>query len=319
MNGKQKIGAAALAFVISASALTVPAAAKSYKTAERTITHSIVESERAVTQRPGATRWEKYITLDTVQNKNVWSYTRKNIKIGNAILSVKSVKINGEEYLPTRAAASALGLTYTYTSSTRTVNISGKGLNMTFSDGCYVTYANDRALFSMTPAVILSDGRMYLPANVFLRAVGMTKSEGVSQIEVRGTYNPIVHASKYYRNDEVFWLARIIEAEAAGEPLLGKIAVGNVVLNRVKSNYYPNTIYGVIFDKKYGVQFSPVLDGSIYNTPGFNSTLAAKICLEGSDVSDGVFFFLRPEMSTSSWIPNNRTYAYSIGRHDFYY
>ena len=116
----------------------------------------------------------------------------------------------------------------------------------------------------------------------------------------------------------MFWLGRIIEAESRGEPLLGKIAVGNVVMSRVRSSSYPNTIYGVIFDKKYGVQFSPVIDGSIYNTPSYNSILAAKIVLDGFDVSEGALFFLRPEMSSSSWIPNNRRYLFSIGKHDFY-
>jgi len=61
-----------------------------------------------------------------------------------------------------------------------------------------------------------------------------------------------------------------------------------------------------------------VLDGSIYNTPSYNATLAAKICLEGFDLSEGALFFLRPEMSSSSWIPNNRPYIFSIGKHDFY-
>jgi len=61
-----------------------------------------------------------------------------------------------------------------------------------------------------------------------------------------------------------------------------------------------------------------VLDGTIYNTPCYNSTLAAKICLEGFDISGGALFFLRPELSTSSWIPNSRPYAFSIGKHDFY-
>ena len=122
----------------------------------------------------------------------------------------------------------------------------------------------------------------------------------------------------FYKSDEVLWLARIIHAESSGEPLLGQIAVGNVVLNRVKSPDYPNTIYGVIFDRKYGVQFSPILNGTIYNTPSYNSTLAAKICLEGFDTSDGALFFLEPNIATSSWIPKNRPYAFTIGRHDFY-
>ena len=116
----------------------------------------------------------------------------------------------------------------------------------------------------------------------------------------------------------MFWLGRIIHAESRGEPLLGQIAAGNVVMNRVRSRYYPNTIYGVIFDRKYGVQFSPVLDGSIYNTPTYNCTLAAKIVLEGFDTSGGALFFLEPQHSTSSWIPKNRPYFFTIGKHDFY-
>ena len=159
---------------------------------------------------------------------------------------------------------------------------------------------------------------MYIPAAVFAKAVGMKLDASESRISLTGSYSPLISADRFYRSDEVFWLARIIHAESRGEALLGQIAVGNVVLNRVKSAYYPNTIYGVIFDRKYGVQFSPVLDGTIYNTPGYNATLAAKICLEGYDVSEGAFFFLAPELATSSWIPRTREYAFTIGNHDFY-
>jgi N-acetylmuramoyl-L-alanine amidase len=158
-----------------------------------------------------------------------------------------------------------------------------------------------------------------MPVSVFAKAVGMTVSSSGGNIRLTGGFKPILSASKFYREDEVFWLARIIHAESRGEPLLGQIAVGSVVMNRVKSNYYPNTIYGVIFDRKYGVQFSPVLDGSIYNTPGYTSTLAAKICLEGYDVTGGAFFFLAPDLATSSWIPRTREYAFTVGGHDFYF
>lgn len=263
--------------------------------------------------------WEIFLSLGSVKDKNVWSYQRKTVTIGGRTLSQKSVLINGVEYIPSRLAAEALGLGYKYTSSTKTVELSGRGLNMTFSNGCYVTYANGRALFSMTPSMILSDGRMYVPIDVFARAFGMKAEVKSGVVSLSGSFSPIAAAERFYRDDEVFWLARIIHAEAQGEPLLGQIAVGNVVLNRVRSAYYPNTIYGVIFDRKYGVQFSPTIDGSIYNNPSYNAVLAAKICLEGTDVSDGTFFFLRPEISSSSWIPTNRRYAFSIGKHDFYY
>ena len=260
-----------------------------------------------------------YKQLKGVYNKNVWAYERINVSVGSSNLSVQGIVINGVLYVPFRAAASAIsGSSYIYDSSTRTSAMNAPGLQIIAGDGCYVTYANGRALFNTTPNVIMSDGRMYIPAAVFAKAVGMSVSHVNGGIRLFGSYSPLLHAEKFYREDEVFWLARIIHAESRGEALIGQIAVGNVVMNRVRSAYYPNTIYGVIFDRKYGVQFSPVLDGTIYNTPGYNATLAAKICLEGYDLSEGAFFFLNTALATSSWIPLNREYAFTIGNHDFY-
>jgi N-acetylmuramoyl-L-alanine amidase len=98
----------------------------------------------------------------------------------------------------------------------------------------------------------------------------------------------------------------------------GKIAVGNVVLNRVRSSAYPNTIYGVIFDKRYGIQFSPVANGTIYNTPTAESIIAAKICLEGYTLSNEILYFLNPSIVGSSWITKTRPYAFKVGNHAFY-
>lgn len=261
-----------------------------------------------------------YKYLKGVSNKNVYAYNRISVSIGQAGLSVNGFIINAVAYIPFRAAASLIsGSKYSYNSSTKTSTMTAPGLEIVAGDGCYVTYANGRALFNTTPNVIMSDGRLYIPANVFAKAVGMKVSSTDGSIKFSGSYAPIQSGDKFYRQDEVFWLARIIHAESRGESLLGQIAVGNVVLNRVKSAYYPNTIYGVIFDRKYGVQFSPILDGSIYNTPSYNATLAAKICLEGYDITDGAFFFLEPRLATSSWIPRTREYAFTIGNHDFYY
>ena len=258
----------------------------------------------------------KYLYLGSVANKQVSAYTRKSVVIGGSTVSVKGLTINGVEYIPFRAAAIALGASYSYSGSTGTMK--ADGLVLSSGAGCYVSYANDRVLFSTSPSVLMGDGRLYIPADTFAKAIGMKISSTDTTLTFGGKYSPIMHASRYYREDEVLWLARIIHAESSGEPLLGQIAVGNVVLNRVKSSDYPSTIYGVIFDRKYGVQFSPILNGTIYNTPSYNSILAAKICLEGFDTSDGALFFLEPSIATSSWIPKNRPYAFTIGRHDFY-
>ena len=261
----------------------------------------------------------EYKNLLTVSNKNIWAYSRTDVVVGGRQASVKGAIINGVHYIPLRAVANALGASYSYSSATRTSTLRLSGLELVASDVCYVTYANGRTLFATTPNVIMSDGRLYIPATVLAKAVGMSLTTSSTKVNISGSYKPLVSADKYYREDEIFWLARIIHAESSGEPLLGQIAVGAVVMNRVKSAYYPNTIYGVIFDRKYGVQFSPVLNGTIYNTPSYSARLAAQICLEGYDVTGGTFFFLEPRLATSSWIPRTREYAFTIANHDFYY
>lgn len=262
--------------------------------------------------------YQEHKGLASVKNKMVSSYKRPTVTLQGKSVSVRGIVIDGTYYIPFRATANALGAQYSYTSSTKTATMKLGSLTLTSSDGCYTSYANDRALFSIMPTLIMSDGRMYLPIDLFLKATGLNATKSNSSVAISGTFTPITHASRFYRSDEVLWLARIIHAEAQGEPLLGQIAVGNVVLNRVKSSSFPNTIYGVIFDRKYGVQFSPILNGTIYNTPSYNATLAAKICLDGFDISEGAIYFLQPKLSTSSWIPKNRPYAFTIGNHDFY-
>ena len=133
------------------------------------------------------------------------------------------------------------------------------------------------------------------------------------------TKKPLASADEFYNSNDLYWLSRIINAESAGEPLLGKIAVGNVVLNRRAHRSYPNTIYGVIFDRKGGTQFTPAVTGTIYRTPSAESVIAAKICLEGYSVDDDILFFMNPRIATNNWISKNRPFAFRIANHNFYY
>lgn len=308
---KEQIAALMLAALVASSATSFSANA----TEISTTSYAYDALDYRITERPNL---RNYRTLGGVSDKNVWKYARPSVTVGGNVLSVKGLIINGQAYIPFRMAANAIGAAYTYNSSSKTSVMEAKGLYMNAGDGCYTVYANDRALFTENPVVIMNDGRMYIPASTFAKATGMNLVVSSDKITLSGRLSPLSHASSFYREDEVFWLARIIHAESRGEPLFGKIAVGDVVLNRVRSSAYPNTIYGVIFDRKYGVQFSPILDGSIYNTPDFNSILAAKICLDGYNISPDALFFLEPSHSTSSWIPKNREYIFTIGKHDFY-
>ena len=259
-------------------------------------------------------------TLPGVPSRSVWAHTRLTLKVNGRTLSEPALVMNGITYLPMRAFLGAFGVNMSYSSASRTATVNSAGLSISVTDGAFVTYANDRALFSFSPATLMSNGRMYVPASALTKAVGIGSGRvTASEAVYSGALKPLTRGSAYYREDELLWLARIISAEARGESLIGQIAVGNVILNRVRSSAFPNTIWGVIFDRRYGVQFSPVANGTIYNDPAYTSVLAAKICLEGTRLSGETLYFLNPRAAHSSWIVNNRKYAYTIINHDFYY
>ena len=110
-------------------------------------------------------------------------------------------------------------------------------------------------------------------------------------------------------------LARLINGEARGEPYEGQVAVGAVVLNRVKSPQFPNTIAGVIYQKG---QFSCVTDGQFDKPIDKASTVykAAKEAMNGSDPSNGAVYFYNPKTAKSKWLFTLKTLK-TIGSHRF--
>lgn len=208
----------------------------------------------------------------------------------------------------------------TYNYSTRTLTVQTSKLYLTAKDGQSYIVANGRYLYTPSP-VFMQNGVMYAPITLMARAFGATAAWNNSNSSfyiTRGS-GGIVSGDKFYRDDEVLWLSRIINAESGGEKFIGKIAVGNVILNRVRSNQFPNTIYSVIFDKKYGVQFSPTINGTIYKAPNSDSVIAAKICLEGYSIDTGLLYFVNPKVAPNSWVAKNRPYYGMIGNHAFFY
>jgi len=122
-----------------------------------------------------------------------------------------------------------------------------------------------------------------------------------------------------YTEEDLVWLSRIIHAEARGESFEGMLAVGSVVMNRKAYPAYPNTVKEVIFDSRHGIQFSPIRNGSINNSPQPTAILAAIEVLEGRRNASSALFFKNPNIVPVSWISNNREYAFSIENHSFFY
>lgn len=108
-------------------------------------------------------------------------------------------------------------------------------------------------------------------------------------------------------------LARCVYAEARGEPYTGQVAVAAVVLNRVKSASFPNTISGVIYQP---YAFTAVDDGQINLTPNSTAYKAAQDALNGWDPTYGCLYYYNPATATSSWIWSRKTVV-TIGKHNF--
>lgn len=108
-------------------------------------------------------------------------------------------------------------------------------------------------------------------------------------------------------------LARVIHAEARGEPYTGMVAVGAVVLNRVRDSRFPNTISGVIYQPH---AFTPVANGEINRPADENARRAAQDAVNGWDPTNGCVFFYNPATATSAWIFSRET-RLQIGKHVF--
>jgi len=108
-------------------------------------------------------------------------------------------------------------------------------------------------------------------------------------------------------------LAKLVYAEARGEPYKGQVAVAAVVLNRVSSASFPNTISGVIYQRN---AFTCVNNGSIDNTPDSSCIRAARDALNGWDPTGGCLYYYNPKTAVDDWI-RTRTTKTVIGRHSF--
>ena len=245
---------------------------------------------------------------------------------GEEIVVGRAKLINGITYVPLRAFCDE-GAPLTYSGSfniywdakTQSAVVEGRGLYLIATQGkCYIQ-VNGRCFYTVGDIVNI-DGSIYVPVRPMAKALGFELYWDAEKraVAMTSTGERLRTADEVYSSDDLYWLSRIISAESGAEPFRGKIAVGNVVMNRVKSPSYPNSIWGVIFDRKHGTQFTPAVTGTIYRAPTAESILAAKACLEGYSISDTALFFLNPRIATNFWIVNTRHFEFSIGNHDFY-
>ena len=222
----------------------------------------------------------------------------------------------GTTYVSLRMAANVLAPQAQVRWSGGAAWVEGDGVTVRAVPGDNYIQANDRALY-VPKGVRLENGRVMVPIRAVAEALGgrVTWSRGEGTTLYVGDGRP---GEAPYTQEELYWMSRIISAESRGEPMEGKLAVGTVVLNRVASPQFPDSIYEVIFDDKWGVQFTPTANGAIYLEPTRESVLAAKLCLEGARMAGESLYFLNPDTAANHWVMENREFVATIGRHWFY-
>ena len=114
-------------------------------------------------------------------------------------------------------------------------------------------------------------------------------------------------------SSDINLLSHLIYGESRGEPYTGQVAVGAVILNRVKSSSFPNTIAGVIYQRG---AFDAVSDGQINLSPDSTSKKAAQDAMNGWDPSYGAIYYFNPNTATNKWIWS-RPMTVTIGKHRF--
>ena len=218
---------------------------------------------------------------------------------------------SGTTYVPLRSLLGALGdWDIQWDAGAREAVASSKGRSLTASPADDTVTVDGQTL---SGTVTLRDGATYVPLRLVAEALG-GHAEWVPYMDGAA----VTSAESSYDAVDLYWLSHVIYAESGAESMEGQIAVGNVVLNRVASSEFPDSVSQVVFDRKNGVQFEPVSNGTIYKTPSSTAVEAAKRALDGERPVGEALYFYAPALSQGLWITANRTYLQTIGCHRFY-
>lgn len=261
--------------------------------------------------------WKRTLTAGVLTGAlSVSSAAGLTVKVDGRDTGMDSYADSGTTYVPLRAAARHLGdVEVSWTDGA--ARVESAGLSLTARPGALWLEANGRYFYA-PGGVRTENGATMVPARALASAMGAQAAWDADTQTVELTSGQGVPGAPAYTQEDLYWLSRIISAESQGEPLEGKLAVGTVVLNRVASEEFPGSVYDVIFDQKWGVQFTPVANGTIYLEPTEESVAAAKLVLDGARAAGDSLYFLNPDQTADRWAANNRPYVTTIGCHWFY-
>ena len=226
---------------------------------------------------------------------------------------------NGITYVPIRFVSEAFGANVSWDPTNEHAMVTKGGTTLVFepqTQGCYVNNiwipANQK----------LENGTLYTNANFIFYWLGAIATWDSYRNEVKVTISgytvPSQYIESYYTPEDLYWLSKIVTCEAGSVSFEARVMVANVILNRRASKNFPNTIYGVIYDTKSGVQFPPARSGKVTRAnPSTTTIMACKAALNGLDLAPECLYFNYASNKTG-WVATHRKLYKVIGKQAFY-
>ena len=266
---KHLIAAVALILVLS-MALAIPAGAAGVEDTDNTVAPEAPAEEAEVAEEAAdADEEAEEAAAETEEDAGPELRGLRIVVNGIDVdLGIPAMLIDSTTYVPLRAFSMALGAkSVTWRAETASAEIdTGKYTVEAYLGGIEIA-ANGRHFYAPTGNRLVN-GNFMVPIRPIAAAFGadVRWAGEIATVYVTCSGAGCKSGDEFYDQDNLYWLAHIINAEARGKPFEGKLAVGNVVMNRVRSDYYPNTVYGVVFDgmvyaiglQKLSTPFQPV-------------------------------------------------------------
>lgn len=236
----------------------------------------------------------------------------------DGLLSLRGYLLGDTTYISLETGCAVLGYEYSESvdEENNALNVIAADIEFTVEKDKKYIEVLDRCLF-LPDGYVELDGVFMVPidfiAKLFTLNVVWDDLLGAYDLD-SSTEALLLSGSEYYNEEDLYWLSRIITYESGNQPIEGQIGVGNVVLNRVASENFADTVKEVIFEPG---QFSPVARKSIYLDPFDKCVLSAKLVLEGYNTVDNALYFHQGDYGEKI-TTENEYFVTKIGVHNFF-
>ena len=244
-------------------------------------------------------------------------YTETPVYI-DGLLSFRGYTVGDTTYLPLESTGAVLGYDtesdFNYETNTLTVGV--ENIEITVCKDDEYLSANGR-YFYLPDGYMEIDGCAVVPIDAIEKIFTLDANwDAEREAYDLDTANKalLVSGEEFYDEDDLYWMSRIITYESGNQPVAGQIGVGNVVMNRVESSRFKDTVKEVIFQQG---QFAPVASGAIYLDPYEIGTICAKMVFEGYNTVGKSLFFQQGRYG-ANWISQNTRFVINIADHNFF-